>query len=230
MATGLEIKYKRSFGSLKSIGVFVMVGILGLSIFYGYRWYTTGEQPPVPIPAAIALADPSVSETPVPIEEVNKYTVSELNPRYLSIPDLNIAKVRVMTVGVNETGQLDTPKNINDVAWYNKSVTPGQGSGAVLIDGLSTGYSKDGVFAKLDTLPLGAKLSLERGDGKVYNYEVVENKSMTLEEVNKTGMKDMMFSAQSDKEGLNLISYSGRYIPKDKVFDHRIMLRAVRMQ
>lgn len=229
MATGLEIKYKRSFGSLKSAVAILGMGVVALSVFYSYRWYTTGEQPPIPIPAAMALANPSVSESPIPIEKINEYTVAAMNPRYISIPDLNITKTRVMTVGITETGQLDMPKNINDVAWYNKSVTPGQGSGAVLISGHSTGYSKEGVFVKLDTLPLGSKIILERGDGKMFTYEVVENKSLTLAEVNKVGMKDMMFSAQSDKEGLNLISYSGRYIPKDKVFDHRIMLRAVRI-
>lgn len=229
MATGLEIKYKRNFGSLRSMVAMLAVVFVALGAYYGYRWYTTGEQPPIPIPAAIVSADPTVSDAEVSVEKVNAYTVPALNPRYLSIPELGIEKTRVLPVGVTEDGQLDTPNNIHDVAWYTKSVTPGQGSGAVLIDGHSGGFSKDGVFSKLEQLPLGAKIVLERGDGKVYNYEVVENKNMTLDEVNKTGMKEMMYSAQSDKEGLNLITCAGRYIPKQKLFDHRIMLRAVRM-
>lgn len=227
MATGLEINYKRSFGSLKSMILLLMAIVIGLSAYFTYRWYTTGEEPPFPIP--VASADPTVSESPVTTAQVNSYKVPENNPRYLSIPELGINRVRVLPVGLTSDGQLDTPKNINDVAWYTRSVTPGQGSGAVLLNGHSGGFSKDGVFSKLDRLPLGARLVLERGDGEMFDYEVVENKNLTLDEVNKTGMKQMMYSAQSDKEGLNLITCSGRYIPKDKVFDHRIMLRAVRI-
>lgn len=228
MATGLEIKYKRNFMSTHGLLFVVFLALSALALYYGLRWYTTGEEPPIPIP--IASADPSVSEAEVSAEQRASYTVPELNPRYLSIPMLGVDKARVFPVGTTETGDLDTPNNIHDVAWYTKSVTPGQGSGAVLIDGHSGGFSKDGVFSKLDTIPLGAEIILERGDGQNFRYEVVENKNMPIEEVNNGGMKQMMYSARPDREGLNLISCSGRYIPKDKIFDHRIMLRAVSIE
>lgn len=225
MATGLEIKYKRSFMSTHGVLVFVFLALAGMSFYYGVRWYTTGEEPPIPIP--VASADPTVSEADITPAQVASYSVPELNPRYLSIPVLGIQNARVTPVGTTETGDLDTPSNINDVAWYTKSVTPGQGSGAMLINGHSGGFSKEGVFSQLDTLALGSEIIIERGDGKVFRYEVVENKNMPIAEVNNGGMKQMMYSARPDREGLNLISCSGRYIPKDKLFDHRIMLRAV---
>lgn len=228
MATGLEIEYKRSFGSVKAIALLVIALLVIGTGYYIYRWYTTGEKLPVPIP--VASADPSVSEAEVTPAQVSAYTVPGPNPRYLSIPSLGIKNARVTTVGITKDGQLDTPRNINDVAWYTKSALPGQGSGAVLIDGHSGGFSKDGVFSKLGELPIGAEIVLERGDGKKFTYKVAENKNMSLKEVNKTGMKTMMYSAEDDKEGLNLITCSGNYIPKDKVFDHRIMLRAVQVK
>jgi len=36
----------------------------------------------------------------------------------------------------------------------------------------------------------------------------------------------MMYSVEPDKEGLSLITCSGRWVPKDKVFDRRILVRA----
>ncbi|MBP9667849.1 class F sortase [Candidatus Saccharibacteria bacterium] len=228
MATGLEIKYKHKFVSSHMLLAVVFVSLVGLTFYYGYRWYATGEEPPIPFPTV--SADPSVSEADVTPEQMVAYKVPALYPRYLSIPELGIDRARVSQTGLTEAGDLGTPRNIHDVAWYTRSVTPGQGSGAVLIDGHSTGFSKEGIFSKLDTLPNGAHIVLERGDGKSFEYEVVENKNIPLEEVNKTGMKQMMFAAHADKEGLNIVSFSGRYIPKDKVFDHRIMLRAVRIE
>ena len=52
---------------------------------------------------------------------------------------------------------------------------------------------------------------------------------MSLEEANSHGMKDMMVSAEADKEGLSLITCAGDYQPQTKQFDKRVMLRAVRV-
>lgn len=230
MATGLEIKYKRRVVSVHGILIVAFLALGVLSLYYGYRWYTTGEQPPIPIPVSVAAAYPSVSTQEVTADQKTNYSVPALHPKFLSVPALGIDRARIFPAGTTETGELDTPDNIYDVAWFTRSVSPGQGSGAVLLDGHNGGFAKDGVFAKLDTLPNGSQMTIERGDGKQFTYEVVENRNMPLNEVNKTGMKEMMYSAQPDKEGLNIITCAGRYIPKDKLFDHRIMLRAVRVK
>jgi sortase (surface protein transpeptidase) len=83
------------------------------------------------------------------------------------------------------------------------------------------------VFAKLNTLSDGDQITIERGDGKKFTYSVVENESMPLDEVNNSGMKKMMKSADEDTEGLSLITCDGKWIPKIQQFDRRIMLRAV---
>lgn len=229
MATGLEIKYRRNFISTHGVLVVAFLALGTLSFYYGFRWYTTGEEPPVPIPVSAAAAYPSVSTDDVTDQQKAEYTVPEYNPKSLTIDALGIRDARIFPVGTTETGELDTPDNIFDVAWFTRSVTPGQGSGAILLNGHNGGFSKNGVFAQLDALPNGSLIKLERGDGEEFTYEVVENRNVPLEEVNQTGMKEMMYSAQPDKEGLNIITCAGRYIPKDKLFDHRILLRAVRV-
>lgn len=185
----------------------------------------TGMQPPVPFP--VAMADPKVDETDVTPSAVDSYKVPATHPRYISIESLGVGKTRVFSVGVTDQNLLDTPRNINDAAWYKKSMTPGSEYGAVLINAHNGGNTKNGVFAKLSTMKEGDEITVERGDGKIFTYSVVENQIMDLDEVNKTGMKMMMQSADSTKEGLNLITCAGKWIPRLGQFDQRVMLRAV---
>lgn len=226
MATGLEIKHIHELHLFRWLIIFILLAFCAAAAFFGYRWYTTGEVPPIPFP--IASADPSIDESKVTASQIEKYTVAPSYPRYLSIPSLNVTKARVTSVGINKQGLLDVPQNINDVAWYTKSKKPGEGYGSVLIDGHNSGISRSGVFAKLDTLQKGDTVTVERGDRKVFSYEVQNTRTMSLDEVNKTGMKQMMYSVEPDKEGLSLVASSGKWIPKDRVFDQRILVRAVR--
>jgi sortase (surface protein transpeptidase) len=192
--------------------------------YFGIRWYNTGDLSPLPLP--VSAADTSVDETPVSAKQVQDYVVSPEAPRYLEIQKLGITQSRVTKVGLTANHMLDVPRNLADTGWYAKSATPGSGVGAVLIDGHSTGVSRSGVFAKLSSLQKGDQVTIERGDGKSFTYEVYDVRDMTLDQVNKTGMKEMMYSVDPSKEGLSLISSSGKWIPKAQVFDHRILVRA----
>lgn len=220
----LFIKRKTGLPLGRIFLIFGLITLVGAGGWFGFRWYTTGEEPPL---VSVAAADPRVSEADVSTADIASYTVADKNPRYISIPKLDVVKARVQKVGITANNELDMPKNIHDAAWYERSMKPGSGYGAVLIDGHASGVSKDGVFAKLKILEEGDHITVERGDGKEFTYSVVENKSMPLEEVLKTGMKKMMQSAESGSEGLSLITTDGKWIPRYQQFDHRIMLRAV---
>lgn len=227
---GLYLDGKRNF-HLKwwALG-FVMVLLLASSTWLLYRWFTTGEQPPIiPLPAS-ALADPSLDEEPVPQAAKDNYQVPATHPRYISIPSLNINKARVKPVGLTPNNLMDTPMNIHDTAWYKESALPGQGYGAVLINGHNGGVTRDGIFAGLDKLKHGDKIIVERGDGVEVTYSVVENRTETLVETNKTGMKRLLTPYDKDKEGLGLITCAGNWVPRDKVFDKRILIRAVAVE
>jgi LPXTG-site transpeptidase (sortase) family protein len=174
----------------------------------------------------VAATDSSIDETPVTDKQVRSYVVPAGQPRYLAIPKLGVSETRVTRVGVTSNNMLDVPKNLDDAGWYAKSATPGSGTGAVVIDGHNGGTSRNGVFAKLDSLVKGDQITIERGDQKIFTYEVYDVRDMPLDWVNKAGMKEMMRSAEPEKEGLSLITSSGKWIPKDKVFDRRVLVRA----
>lgn len=223
MARGLVIHRKRSINYIAIVFWLLLVVLLSVTGWYTYRWYMEGELPPI---VSAKSADPRVDETIVSDKQIDEYTVPATHPRYISIPSLGV-KARVFAVGVDAKNQLQAPKNISDAVWYDKSALPGDGYGAILMDAHNGGITRDGVFAKLNTLAKGAEIMIERGDGKQFTYKVVENQSMSLEEANKTGMQMMMKSADPEKEGLNLITCDGKYVPRLQQFDRRIMLRAV---
>ena len=224
---GLHIERKSGLNIGRWVFSATFVALLAATGWFGYQWFVTGDQPPlVPLPAA-ALADPSVDETPVTMADINGYTVPATHPRYISIPVLGIDKARVQSVGLTQNNTLDTPKNISDTAWYSKSATPGQGYGAVVIDGHNGGVSRDGIFAKLADLKDGDEIIVERGDGEKITYVVKENKTESLKDANTTGMQRLMTPYDSSSEGLGLITCAGKWVPRDKVFDKRILVRAV---
>ncbi len=224
---GLKIQKKGEFHFFRWFSLAVVVCLVVVAVYWGYKWYVSGEKPPIiPLPAT-AYADPSVDETPVSDSEIDKHTVPASHPRYISIPALGIGKSRVVTVGLTKLNTLDTPRNINDTAWYEKSATPGQGYGQVVIDGHNGGISKDGVFVNLDKLDEGDDIIVERGDGKKITYKVTKTVTLSLKETNDSGMQELMKPYDKSKEGIGLITCAGKWIPRDKVFDQRILVWAV---
>lgn len=227
MSSGLYLNKKRGLRTLSWISSLVFVLLLVVASWFTYKWFVNGDEPPVvPLPAS-ALADPSVDESPVTMSMIQGYTVPSDHPRYISIPALDIEDARVQSVGLTKNNILDTPKNISDTAWFNKSATPGQGYGSVLINGHNGGISRDGIFAGLEKLQIDDEVMIERGDGEIFTYRVVENQTESLVDANTKGMQRLMTPFDSSTEGLGLITCAGKWIPRDKVFDKRIMVRAV---
>ncbi|RYF29428.1 MAG: class F sortase [Chloroflexi bacterium] len=180
MQSGLNIKTKRDISMLRWVSAAIIVLIILTIGWFGYRWYVSGEQPPiVPVPVS-AMADATIDESPVTQSQVAEYKVPASQPRYISIPDLGIYNSRVKAVGLTTTKNLDTPKNLSDTAWYEKSALPGTGAGAVVINGHNGGITRNGVFVNLNMLKQGSAIIVERGDGKKFTYSVVENKTVSL--------------------------------------------------
>lgn len=225
MATGLEIAKQRESNAWRWGVALLLVVVLVWIGWFTYRYYTTGQQ--LPIPIALATPNSHVEERDVTPQEKQQHSVDPSHPRYISIPSLDIQKARVMQVGVASNGELDTPPNIHDVGWYNQSVTPGSDAGALLLDGHNGGPTKGGVFERLEDMGQGDLITIERGDGELFTYEVVENKTLTLEDLNDGGMKRMSESASVSEEGLNIISCTGNWIPAQNTFDQRVTIRAV---
>jgi sortase (surface protein transpeptidase) len=164
-------------------------------------------------------------EVPPSSTEVAEYRVAADRPRYLSIERLDISNARVLPMGVNDKGELSTPNNIFDVGWYFNSSKPGRG-GTILIDGHNGGPHVQGVFKALPALSEGDIITIERGDGEIFKYSVVENISVPLSDSNDY-MATAMKSPKTGRESLTLISCAGEWSDQQKTYMSRQFVRAI---
>lgn len=228
MRPGLQLKTKpqRPWGAW-------IAGLIAISIFvsiayFSFKWYTTGELPSPVLASVISTGgDGKADERAVGEAELEAHVTPEGHPRYISIPSLAVDKARVLEVDVNSRNILTMPENIHDAGWYVKSALPGAGMGAVVIDGRGMGSTKSGIFARLGGLQIDDKITIERGDGASYTYRVVENKTEDIKQALDTGMQRLMKPYDTTKEGLSIIAEAGNWIPRDKVYDKRVLVRAV---
>jgi LPXTG-site transpeptidase (sortase) family protein len=156
-----------------------------------------------------------------PEGDIASYRVSPASPRVIAIPKIGV-EARVLSLGVTSDNALKSPSNIHDAGWYNGSATPGE-LGAVLINGHVHGPTKPGVFYNLKKLEEGDKITVTRGDGKVFTYSVVKSQSYTKDNVD---MGAAFNSATPGKPGLNLITCDGSYDGEGN-YDKRLIVFAV---
>ncbi len=174
---------------------------------------------------AVVVEEEPLEETAPTEQEKKEYVVAADLPRYLSIPKLNVVNSRVIAVGVKANGEMGTPNNIFDVGWYNASGKPGQG-GVMVIDGHNGGPHVHGVFKNLPSLVEGDIIKIERGDGKIFEYKVTENKTVLLSEADDY-MKTAFRSPVEGKESLTLISCTGEWSQKQGTYLSRQFTRAI---
>lgn len=152
-------------------------------------------------------------------EYIDAYKVADDLPRVLTIEAIDV-RARVLPMGVNPDNSMQAPINVFDSGWYTGSAKPGS-EGAVVIDAHASGPTREGLFAYLDTLQIGDRMSLERGDGTVFSYEVVYLETVPLEEVD---MRKLLSTYDGVEEGLNLITCAGQWLEGQSTYDQRVMV------
>lgn len=154
-------------------------------------------------------------------QAISQYVVAPDLARYLNIPKLNI-HARVLQVGVIASGQVGTPDNVFDTAWYTGSAKPGQ-PGATLIDGHVSSWTTHGVFYSIKQLVPGDALQIVRGDGAMINYQVVTTQTYSVNSVN---MQAALSPITAGKSGLNLITCTGQFNASTHEFNERVVVFA----
>jgi LPXTG-site transpeptidase (sortase) family protein len=163
----------------------------------------------------------------IPVESrpegtIASYKVAPDLPRVVRIAKIGV-EARVKRVSAKADNELGTPTNIFDAGWYDGSAKLGE-SGAVLLDGHVSGPTQNGVFFGLKTLKPGDGISVERGDGKIFNYKVVTQK---IYDSNNVDMAAAMSSVQPGKNGLNLVTCTGKVDKTTNHFNQRLVVFAV---
>jgi LPXTG-site transpeptidase (sortase) family protein len=188
-----------------------------------------------------------IETKPVSDQEQTDHQVAANHPRYLTIDAIGVKKARILALGVlkpstDGTQQLDAPKNVYDVGWYDCRINPladrrcatpalpgaGDTSTAAMLDGHSC-TAQSCVFDDLSKLKPGDKITVELGNGNQINYAVREVSVVKLSDVD---MAKMMKPIVAGKEGLNLITCIGNWTAQDTqgvpTMDKRVMVFAAR--
>ena len=178
--------------------------------------------------AAAIVEDTELDETEPTEDEIKEYTVAPDRPRYLTIEKLGVKNSRILPMGVNTKGELDTPRNIFDVGWYQNSGKPGQG-GTLMIDGHNGGPHVHGVFKNLPDLKEGDIIKIERGDGETFKYKVAENVTVSLTDADKY-MATAAVSPKPGTESVTLITCTGEWSQQQGTYLSRQFTRAVLLE
>lgn len=231
LGMSLKIENRRTLIKLSvwaAILVLFLLIFLRISLFeIGYYSEKEGSERAVAESVSdveVPVMEELIEEEPT-VTEVKEYTVAPDRPRYFSIEKLGINRARVLPMDVTASGELDTPRNIFDVGWYVRSGKPGTG-GTMIIDGHNGGPHVIGVFKKLPSLEYGDVITVERGDGVVFNYKVVENKSVLLSEADAY-MGVASQSPERGKESVTLITCTGDWSQQRQTYLSRQFTRAV---
>ncbi len=149
------------------------------------------------------------------------HTVAPDQPRYIRINKINVY-ARITSQGIDKDGALKAPGNVHNAGWFNKSAKPGL-PGAMLLDGHVSGPTQKGVFYYLKDLSEGDKIEVERGDGQIFSYSVVQSQTYDEE---TTDMTKAMKPVTDGKPGLNLITCTGKFDSKTGKYPQRLIVFA----
>ncbi len=215
---------KRSPISFLMVSVAVAVAICGAAVSY-LGWMSNQKAPERVEVLASSTANQGVgvpSEEEITPNEIINYRVAPDMPRLIKIPRLNV-DARIKRLGMESNGMLTSPINVFDAGWYDGSSKPGE-NGAVLINGHVHGPTKPGVFARLNNLKQGDTVEIERGDGKKIIYQVSTTESV---DQNKIDMAKVLTPIEPGKQGLNIITNSGRYDIKTNKYEQSLVVYLV---
>lgn len=138
-------------------------------------------------------------------------------PVRIDINKLNVHTL-VEPVGTDSKGNMDVPKDVNNVAWYNLGYYPGEAGNAVVADHLDSANGP-AIFAKLATLIPGDTITITTNTNKHYVYKVSGKAVYPYDKM----PIDQVFGTSSMAQ-LNLITCSGTFIRTKKTYSNRIVV------
>lgn len=214
---------------LRFLRYFAIVAILAASAYLAWDTYSTNQavknnfNNPVSAMSIAGTNPATADQTAISNEAKQAYTAPSDQPRYISIPAINV-NARVKSVGVNSKGNIDTPNNLNDTAWYDGSAKPGQ-DGQVFIDGhTSFSNSINAAFNDLPKLKTGDVVTIETGAGKKINYVISVVKTV---DADKVDMGEALNPPEGASKGLTLMTCTGTFNYRTQTADKRLVVYAV---
>ena len=154
---------------------------------------------------------PKSIESPAPQE---KFFVP---PTTIEIPKIQV-QASIEKVGNDSEGNMDVPKNFNDVAWYQLGYIPSQKGNAAIAGHLDTVTGDPAVFYNLNKLSVGDEIFV-KNDSKTLKFKVTEIQTYNFKEV---PIKTVF--GPNDKPRLNLVTCNGAIDETRKNYQKRLVV------
>ena len=126
------------------------------------------------------------------------------DPVAVSIPKLGV-KSRLVSLGLEDDGEMEVPKDPARAGWFVRGATPGQ-LGPAVIAGHVTWDGAPAVFHRLGTMRRGDQVTVTREDGRTATFTVTR-----VDQFSKSRFPSREVYGQIDHAGLRLITCGGTY-------------------
>lgn len=140
-------------------------------------------------------------------------------PQRLVIPKINV-DANVEMVGEDVKGNMDVPKDYNNVGWYEYGTVPGD-TGNSVIDGHLDTPTGSAVFYRLWELKIGDELTVIDTGGEKYTFEVYKREFYDVEQ-----FPGREVFGKSKFAGLNLITCAGTFDRETQNYSQRLVVFA----
>lgn len=202
------------------IGIGLLVNTLHGSVFYA----STEDRGPAQVgiqtdgSGSIVPISPSNRGETASTKPHTEVSASPDSPSRLLIPSIKV-DAHVQHVGINSKGNMSTPTNFTDVAWYKPGTTPGQSGSAVMAGHVDNGLGLKGVFKNLNQLNVGDDVYVQQKDGTRLHFVVEHIKSYPYTDIPAAEI----FGA-TDGKRLNLITCLGEWLANQKTYSERLVV------
>lgn len=139
-------------------------------------------------------------------------------PKHFLVPRIDI-DAHIQYVGVNAKGNMATPSNFSDVAWYKYGTVPGQMGSAVIDGHVDNGLGLAGVFKRLGELEVGDDVYIETKEGRRLHFRVIR-----IADYHYLNVPVEELFNRADGTYLNLVTCEGNWIKGEKTYDQRLVV------
>lgn len=132
---------------------------------------TTATTATTTVPTTVAAPTTTVAPIATFLADISVLAPSAVTaPTRVIIAALDIDGP-VIPVGVNAASQLDVPPDARTLVWYRNGPSPG-GPGSAVIAGHLNWRGTNGIFARLDEIPVGATITVVYADDSQQDFIV----------------------------------------------------------
>lgn len=165
-------------------------------------------------------APPGPSDAASAAEDDATTAAAGVSPRAMSIPTIDLDTSTIAT-GMTEDRNLEVPGDPQQVGWYRGFSEPGDPGVSVLLGHVDS-RAGPGVFFRLPEVETGARITVERSDGRPVTYEVTAVDWYPKDEFPTLDV----YTSERD-EVLRLITCGGEFDAERRTYLENVVVSAV---